>query len=174
MGFYNAFQNKEGIQMSKKAAIFLTLSALILVVLAGAWRSASAAVTTDNSIAFGKQGIFIPAGFSPENVSLKREFRGAPVVFKRPLLDLAYHSDAGSRVNTPFTMTYVWYTLSKSETKQWEAGNLSIYYKELISKAWRPCPTVAVNSGSEEGSTTTVSCVATQGTVYGLGKSSGD
>ena len=46
--------------MSKKAAIFLTLSALVLAVLVGVWNSASAAVTTENSIAFGKQGIFIP------------------------------------------------------------------------------------------------------------------
>lgn len=164
--------------MSKKAAIFLTLSALVLAVLAGVWRSASAATITENSIAFGKQGIFIPAGFSPENVSLKRihprEFRGTPVIFKRPLLDLAFHSNAGSRVNTPFTMTYVYYALSRGETKQWEAGNLSIYYKELISKTWRRCNTVPVSGGSGEGATTTLSCVATQGTIYGLGKSGED
>ena len=45
-------------------------------------------------------------------------------------------------------------------------GDLSIYYKELISQAWRRCPTVAVN----DGSISTLSCVATQGTIYGLGK----
>jgi len=164
--------------MNKKTAIFLTLSALVLAVLAGAWHNASAVTITENSIAFGKQGIFIPAGFSPENVSLKRihqrEFSGAPVIFKRPLLDLAYHSNAGSRVNTPFVMTYVYFTLSKGETRQWEDGKLSIYYKELIIQAWRPFNTLAVNGGSGEDSTTTLSCVATQGTIYGLGKTRED
>jgi hypothetical protein len=141
----------------------------------GAWHSASAATVSDTNIAYGKQGIFIPGGFSTENVSLEkigpREFRGRSVAFKRPLMNLEFRDNSGRKVSIPFAMTYVYYELSRSEAKQWDKGNLSIYYRDVTTGVWSKCNTVAVQGASGEEITTTLACVAPQATLFGLGRS---
>jgi hypothetical protein len=158
----------------KPVVVMAVLAVVALAVLVGVWRSASAAYITSQSIVYGNQGIFIPGGFSSENVSLDRiaprEFRGATLVFKRPLLDLEFRNSGGGRVNIPFAMTYVFFVLSPGENRQFEKGQLGIYYKDLTTGFWRSCYTAAVASGTAEEPTTTLACVAPQATIFGLGK----
>jgi hypothetical protein len=166
---------KEATTMNRKTAGIAVLSIfMVLGVVFVVWRSASAATISENHIAFGKQGIFVPGGFSPENVSLDRihprEFRGRSVSFKRPLMDLAFRDNDGRQVSIPFAMTYIYYELSRSEKKQWDKGNLSIYYQDVTTGVWTKCNSVPVNSGSGEEVSTTLACVAPQATLFGLGR----
>ena len=160
--------------MKKKPAIIIAVSALLLLaILAVAWGSASAAYVNDKSMVFGKQGIFVPAGLDRDNYSLTRispsQYRGAVIDFKRPLMALEIHS-GGHQINVPYAMTYVFYTLGQSEVRQWNKGELSLYYKDLTTGIWTTCPTVAVASSANDTVTSTLACVAPQATLFGLGK----
>lgn len=160
--------------MKKKPATIIAVSALLLLaILAVAWGSASAAYVNDKSMVFGNQGIFVPAGLDQDNYSLTRispsQYRGASIDFKRPLMDLEIHSQ-GHQINIPYSMTYVFYSLHQSEVKQWDKGELSLYYKDLTTGIWTTCPTVAVASSANKQSTYTLACVAPQATLFGLGK----
>ncbi len=157
--------------MNRKLAVLIIIP--ILAVVAIYWHNASAAFVDEKSIFYGKQGIFIPGGYSKENVSLNKvsqnEPTGAAVKFNRPLLELEFRNNDGSKVNIPFAMTYVIYTLSRSEIKQWENGELSIYYRDISSHAWQSCPTTAVNGTLNGEASTSLFCVAPQATLFGLG-----
>lgn len=161
--------------MKKKSVIFLACSALlVLSILAGSWYSASAAFITDKGIFYGRQGIFVPGGLSTDFIKLSRispsRYRGAPVAFNRPLMNLEFINSSGSHVSIPFAMTYVIYTISKAEMKQWDKGELSLYYKDVTTQAWKKCFTFAVSGTMNGEGTTNLTCVAPQATVFGLGR----
>jgi hypothetical protein len=162
--------------MSKRSNVFWIISVLLIAAaITITWHQASAKVITENSIAFGKQGIFIPGGLSPEIVSLDRlspgEFRGGPIVFKRPLMVLGFKDSDGRRASIPFALTFVYYQLNQAEQRQWDKGTLNIYYRDVNSSSWNSCSTTPVTGPpDEEGKANiTLSCPAPQATIFGLG-----
>jgi hypothetical protein len=185
--------------MNKKNAIsaFFTL-AMMLALLVGTWQSAAAqdatpsAPSTSNAqtaIEFGRQGVFIPAGFSSNNVTVEKVERSdlsafTPVKFIRPLLRLKFTTDAGSTNNTPFVLTNVFYNLVSFERAAWDRGELSIYYRDVNDSTWKKCNTFLVDDspvatsedetpGVRGSSGGRVACAVPQFTLVGLGSTTG-
>jgi hypothetical protein len=158
--------------MKRLRGIHIAVAALLVVaLLLGTWQSISAQFITNDTWAIGRQGIFVPGGFSQDNVELTRvhqsEVRGGPVIFKRPLLRLQYFNNEGSSLGIPFALTYVFYNLHGFEVRDWERGNLGIWYLDTTTSTWRSCN--AFQTKLQNGDAR-IACVAPQSTLFGLGK----
>ena len=157
----------------KRKTVFhiMTPVLLVLALVLGTWRSTAAAIITNDTHSIGRQGIFVPGGFSPDNIQLTRlsqnEFRGGPVVFTRPMLRVRYINNAGREVGFPFALTYVFYNLHGFEQREWEEGELGIWYRDNATNQWRSCNAFQTKLANGDAR---IACVATQGTVFGLGR----
>ena len=156
--------------MRKKRILTIVVTLILaLAVFAGTWQGSSAAFVTSNTYQIGNLGIYIPNGFNPDNVYIKRVSKssvgGAPGKFSRALMELYFVSDSGSRNYTPYVLTYVYFNLNSIERHAWEKGNLGIYYKDVSTGNWKSCYTFYNPNILDNGR---VSCLASQYTTYGL------
>jgi len=156
--------------MRKKRLFTIAVTLLLVfVVFAGTWQGSSAAFITSNTYQIGNLGIYIPNGFNPDNIYIKKVSKsslgGVPGKFSRALMELYFVSDSGSRNYTPFVLTYVYFNLNSIERHAWEKGNLGIYYKDVNSGAWKSCYTFYNPNILDNGR---VSCLASQYTTFGL------
>ncbi len=158
--------------MSTKMRLFSVISILLaLAVVVGTFSSATAAYITSTNYEIGRQGIYIPGGFDPNNVKLTTVSKGnvgyAPVKFSRSVLRLRYISSDGTTNNTPFIMTYVYFTLKPWERKEYDKGTAGIYYLDLTTNAWKQCPSFIITGKNLPNGR--VACLASQYTWFGFG-----
>ncbi len=156
--------------MRKKRLLTIAVTLmLVLVVFAGTWQGSSAAFITSNTYQIGNLGIYIPNGFNPDNIYIKKvsksSFGGVPGKFSRALMELYFVSDSGSRNYTPYVLTYAYFNLNSIERHAWENGKLGIYYKDVNSGTWKSCYTFYNPNILDNGR---ASCLASQYTTYGL------
>jgi hypothetical protein len=158
--------------MSTKMRLFSVISILlVLAVVVGTFSNATAAYITSTNYEIGRQGIYIPGGFDPNRVKLTTISAGnagyAPVKFTRSVLSLRYTSSTGSTINTPFIMTYVYFTLKPGERKAYDNGTAGIYYLDLTDNNWKKCPSFIITGKNLPNGR--ISCLATQYTWFGFG-----
>lgn len=156
--------------MSTKMRIFSVVSILLaLAVVVGTFSSATAAYITTTNYEIGRQGIYIPGGFDPNHVKLSKTggVGYAPVTFRRGVLHLRYISSDGTTNNTPFIMTYVYFTLNARERKAYDKGTAGIYYLDLTDHNWKVCPSFMITGKNLPDGR--VACLATQYTYFGFG-----
>ncbi len=158
--------------MSKKFRLFSVISVLlVLAVIAGVFSTANAAYITSTNYEIGRQGIYIPGGFNPLNVKLTTINAGnagyAPVKFSRSVLRLRYVSSTGNTIDTPYIMTYVYFTLKPWERKAYDNGTAGVYYLDLTDNNWKQCPTFIITGKNLPNGR--IACLATQYTLFGFG-----
>ncbi len=158
--------------MSKKIRLFSVISVLlVLAIIAGVFSTANAAYITSTNYEIGRQGIYIPGGFNPLNVKLSTISAGnagyAPVKFSRSVLRLRYISSDGTTNNTPYIMTYVYFTLKSWERKAYDKGTAGIYYLDLATHTWKEYPSFMITSKNLPNGR--IACLATQYTMFGFG-----
>jgi hypothetical protein len=158
--------------MSKKFRLFSVISVLlVLAVIAGVFSTANAAYITSTNYEIGRQGIYIPGGFNPLNVKLTTINAGnagyAPVKFSRSVLRLRYVSSTGNTIDTPYIMTYVYFTLKPWERKAYDNGTAGIYYLDLTDNNWKQCPSFIITGKNLPNGR--IACLATQYTLFGFG-----
>lgn len=158
--------------MSTKMRLFSMISILlVLAVVVGTFSNATAAYITSTNYEIGRQGIYIPGGFNPNNVKLSTISSGnvgyAPVKFSRSVLSLRFIADDGTTNNTPFIMTYVYFTLKPWERKAYDKGEAGIYYLDLTDNNWKQCPSFIITGKNLPNGR--ISCLATQYTWFGFG-----
>ena len=158
--------------MSKKVRLFSVISVLlVLAVIAGVFSTANAAYITSTNYEIGRQGIYIPGGFNPLNVKLTTINAGnagyAPVKFSRSVLRLRYVSSTGNTINTPYIMTYVYFTLKPWERKAYDNGTAGIYYLDLTDNNWKQCPSFIITGKNLPHGR--IACLASQYTLFGFG-----
>jgi hypothetical protein len=158
--------------MSTKMRLFSVISILLaLAVIVGTFSTATAAYITTTNYEIGRQGIYIPGGFDPNNVKLTTINAGnagyAPVKFSRSVLRLRYISSTGNTIDTPFIMTYVYFTLKPWERKAYDNGTAGIYYLDLSTNSWKQCPSFIITGKNLPNGR--IACLATQYTLFGFG-----
>jgi hypothetical protein len=158
--------------MSTKMRLFSVISILLaLAVVVGTFSSATAAYITSTNYEIGRQGIYIPGGFDPNHVKLTTVSAGnvgyAPVKFSRSVLRLRYISSDGTTNNTPFIMTYVYFTLKPWERKEYDKGTGGIYYLDLSTNTWKQCPSFIITGKNLPNGR--IACLASQYTLFGFG-----
>ena len=148
--------------MSTKMRLFSVISILLAL---------AVAYITSTNYEIGRQGIYIPNGFDPNYVKLTTVNAGnagyAPVKFSRSVLRLHFISSSGNTINTPYIMTYVYFTLKPWERKEYDKGTAGIYYLDLTDNNWKQCPSVIITGKNLPNGR--IACLATQYTLFGVG-----
>lgn len=166
--------------MTKQKAVTMVLSLILAVtVLAGAAGPAMAQTYMDDTtIEQGRQGVHLPGGFSSDVVHITRVPRGdagwTPFRLVRDPIELHFTTAEGRNNNTPFVMTYVYFVVNNAQMRQYENGELNVYYLDVRDNTWRQCANTFIVADKNEDPENNrqggrIACLATQYTLFGLG-----
>jgi hypothetical protein len=132
---------------------------------------ASADTITDNGVDLNDQGVLVPAGFDPEQLSVALvdpgTVSGSPFRFVSPLMDIQFMSGA-AEVDIPSKLTYVYFNMNHIERSAWDQGRAGIYFQTPSASAWTACSSTFLVSG-ENPPHGRLACIAPQSGIYGLG-----
>ena len=159
--------------MSKKRTLTVIFSlAMALAMFAGVWQPASAAFITKNGYAVGNQGIFIPGGLNPDIAWATKANRSSlgftPIRFSRDPIMLHFENTSGSKVNTPFVLSYVFFKLYPWEERAYKNGDLGIWYKDVNTHQWKQCSSFLIPSNKKDEKPRLACAVTQWNTTYGI------
>lgn len=163
--------------MQKKTSKILSTVLILLLaiaVIAAGNRTRSKMIKFGQTIdiSLGRAGISFTDSQYNGVVTLKRSDRGnAPgedrPAFVQDTLDVRLYNQDDVRITHLVGAVYVYFKVKPASVRQWDNGELAVYYFDPWTQAWTECDTMAIR---DRGKITRLACRIRVFGLYGLGQ----